>query len=156
MPPSGTLYVCKICPSLKKANCHRRSILANLIISWGLALMMSTMMTTNNNINNNNFNYINYIWGEFSWMYLYSKSSAHRWVLNSLTSFSIFIGVTMGSFSPVHRCSNQTVWYDMMYSHARFENLMMRSWFRTSIAMDFLTLPMNFSFFLFSSSGSLW
>ena len=104
-------------------------------------------MTTNNN--NNNGKYIKYVWGEFSWMDLYLKSSAHLSVLNSLTSFSIFIGVTTGSCSHVCCCSNQTVWYDMMYSWAHFENLMTRSWLRTSIAKDFLTLPMNFSFFSF-------
>ena len=154
MPPFGILYVCKICPCLKKANGDRRRIGAAPHY-FEIAAPTKVTMTMNNN---NNYYYY-YIWGEFSWMYLYSKSSAHQWVLNSLISFSIFIGVMSGSSSSLlvccRCCCNRTVWYDMIYSRARFENLITRSWFRTSLSIDLLTLPINFSFLLFSSNGSL-
>ena len=65
--------------SVKSATFIRRQMVTGgkseqHLIMFEIASMTKSTMTRNNNDNNN---YINYIGGEFSCMYLYSKSSAH-------------------------------------------------------------------------------
>ncbi len=43
----------------------------------------------------------------------------------------------------------------IIITSTRFENFTILSLLKTSLLIDFLTLPKNFSFFLFSFSGSL-